>query len=167
MSLYLSTGSHAGVSPLGYWPVAQTKFRDRPKIRARSLVLILLGLPLDVPAAVALATAGLWLVTLHLINLLLSVIRVAFAASWWLAPTPIGAIRFAAAVSHRALAGQITTCALLVGSTYAIGGTRVLHVALASVGGWLGAVCLVSAAACILAQRTHSLARSVLHRWMR
>jgi hypothetical protein len=159
--------TNAGLLPLGYWPVAQTKFWDRPKLRARSLVLVLLALPLDVAGGAALIAASAWLLTLHLINLLLGVIRVAFTASWWLAPTPIGTVRFSVAVSHRALAGQVATCALLVGGAYAIKGAPALRPGLLFAVGWLGAVCLVSATACAIALRTRSVARSVLHRWMR
>ncbi|HEY6457616.1 MAG TPA: hypothetical protein VIY90_20245 [Steroidobacteraceae bacterium] len=159
--------TNAGLLPLGYWPVAQTKFWDRPKLRARSLVLMLLAVPLDVAGGVVLVAACAWLLTLHLVNLLLGVIRVAFTASWWLAPTPIGTVRFTAAVSHRALAGQVATCALLAGAAYAIKGAPALHTGVLFAVGWLGAVCLVSATACAIALRTRSTARSVLHRWMR
>jgi hypothetical protein len=124
-------------------------------------------MPLDIPGAVALAAAGAWLVTLHLINLVLGVLRVAFAASWWLVPTPVGAMRFAAAVSHRALAGQVYTCALLLGAVYATEGTRGLHSALVPMVAWVSAVCLVCATTCIFAMRTRSVARSVLHQWLR
>ncbi len=128
---------------------------------------MLLAMPLDVAGGVALVAASAWLLTLHLINLLLGVIRVAFTASWWLAPTPIGTVRFTVAVSHRALAGQVATCALLVGGAYAIKGAPVLRAGLFFAVGWLGAVCLVSATACAIALRNRSVARSVLHRWMR
>jgi hypothetical protein len=153
--------------PLGYWPVRQAKIWDRPKVQARSLLLLLLGLPLGTPGAVALAAATVWLTALHLIMLLLGTIRVAFAASWWLAPTPVGAIRFLAALSHGALARQIATCMLLVIAAYLIAGAPGLHTALASAASWLGVVCSVSAISCLVATRSTSIARSVLHRWMR
>jgi hypothetical protein len=122
---------------------------------------------MGVAEAVVLVAASAWLLTLHLINLLLSVVRVAFSASWWLAPTPVGTIRFTAAMSHRALAGQVATGALLVGAAFAIKGAPALRAGLLFAVGWLGVVCLVSAAACAIALRTKSVARSVLHRWMR
>lgn len=128
---------------------------------------MLLAMPLDVAGAVVLVVASAWLLTLHLINLLLSVVRVAFSASWWLAPTPVGTIRFTAAVSHRVLAGQVATGALLVGAAYAIKGAPALRAGLPFAIGWLSAVCLVSAVACAIALRTKSVARSVLHQWMR
>jgi len=153
--------------PLGYWPVARARFLNRPKKRARGLAFLLVGMPLDIPGAVALAAACAWLVTLHLIDLVLGVLRVAFAASWWLAPTPVGAVRFAAAVSHRALAGEIYTCALLSAAVYAIKGTRGLGGAALPMIAWVGTVCLVCAATCIFAIQTRSVARSALHQWLR
>lgn len=158
--------SHPKIVPLGYWPSAQAKFWNRPKVRARSLVLLLLGLPLEVTGAVALAAAAVWLLMLHMVNLLLGIVRSAFAASWWLAPTPIGLARFSVALSHRALLAEIASCALLVGMTDGIGGAAALERALPPAMAWIGATCAVSAAACVLARRNRQVARSVLHRWM-
>jgi hypothetical protein len=104
---------------------------------------------------------------LHVINLLGGVVRVAFAASWWLAPTSVGLFRFTAALSHRALAAQLITCALLVCAGDAIAGTPALRTGLVGAGGWLVTVCVVSGVACIVALRTRSIARSALHRWLR
>lgn len=153
--------------PLGYWPLAQAKFFDRPKVKARSLILLLMALPLEVTGPIALAAGAVWLVTLHLLNLLLGVIRVAFAASSWLAPTPVGLVRFMAAVGYRVLLAEIAACALLVAMAYAIGGTVPLGRALPSAIAWIVVVGLLGAAACVAALRTPSVARSVLHRWMR
>lgn len=153
--------------PLGYWAPALAKFWDRPKVRARSLVLLLLALPLEVTGAVALAAAALWLIVLHMVNLLLGVVRAAFAASGWLAPTPLRPLRFSVALSHRALMAEIASCALLVAMAYAVGGVPALARALPPAIGWIGAACAVSAIACGLALRTPSVANSVLHRWMR
>jgi hypothetical protein len=155
------------LASLGYWPVAQAGFWDRPKRRARSLILVLLAMPLGVSGAVVLAVACAWLVLLHLLNLLGAVIRVAFAASWWLAPTPVGVLRFTAAVSHRALGRQFITSAVAVAAIFAVAGAAVGRAALSGASGWLGIACLVSATACVLALGSSSVAESVLHRWMR
>lgn len=159
--------TRASLIPLGYWPLAQARFQERPKVRARSLLLLLLSLPLGITGGAALAAAVGWAIALHLVNLLLGVVRVAFPASWWLAPTPIRAVRFASALTHRALLGQLAACALLVAAVSAIGGTAVLHSALVTGLGWIGAVCALSAGVSVLALRTPSIARSVLHRWIR
>jgi len=152
--------------PLAYWPTAQAKFWDRPKVRARTLILLLFALPLGVTGAVALAAAVVWLIVLHMVNLLLGLIRSAFAASWWLAPTAVGRLRFGAALAHRGLVAEIASCALLVGMSYAVGGAPAFHRALPPAVGWIGVACVLSATACLMALRTQSVARSVLHRWM-
>ncbi|MGH8219893.1 MAG: hypothetical protein ACREUT_15220 [Steroidobacteraceae bacterium] len=159
--------THPKLHPLGHWPLAQAKFFDRPTVRARSLVFLLMSLPLGITGPVALAAAAVWLITLHLVNLLLGIVRVAFVASWWLAPTPVGVVRFTAAAAHRVLLAEIAACALLVGMLYAIGGAPALERALPPAIAWIVVVCLLGAAACVLALRTSSVARSVLHRWMR
>ena len=157
----------ASLAPLGYWPMAQARFSERPKMRARGLALYLLAVPLDAPGAVALAGGLVWLVTMHLVNLLVGVVRVAFAAAWWLAPTPVGTARFTLAVSHRALVGEIASCALLVFIAAGVTGPSVLHLAVRSALIWIAAACVLSAAACLIALRSQSVARSVVHRWIR
>ncbi len=158
--------THASLVPLGYWPMAQAKFWERPKVRARALLPLLLSLP-DVVGAAALAAVLVWLVTIHLGNLLVGVVRVAFAAACWLAPTPVGAAQFTFAVSHRALVGVIASCALLVFMVALAGGTRALRVSVESVVIWIAVACILSTAACLIALRSKSVARSVVHRWLR
>ena len=157
----------ASLAPLGYWPMAQARFSERPKIKARVLGPYLVGVPLGLPAAVVLAGALVWLVTMHLLNLIAGVVRVAFAAAWWLAPTPVGAARFTLAVTHRALVGELAGCALLVFVAVAAAGPRAFHLAVGSALLWIAAACLLSVAACLIAVRSKSVARSVVHRWMR
>ena len=157
----------ASLAPLGYWPMAQARFSERPKIRARGLALYFLAVPLDASAAVALAGAVVWLVTMHLVNLLVAVVRVAFAAAWWLAPTPVGTARFTLAVSHRALVGELAGCALLVFIVAGAGGSRAFHGALRSALIWMAAACMLSAAACLVALRSKSVAHAIAHRWIR
>lgn len=161
-----SWATSASLVPLGYWAMARAKFSERPKMRARTLVPLLLGLPLDAPAAVALAAAAVWLLTMHLVSIMVGLVRVAFAAALWLAPTKAGAARFTLAVSHRALASEIVTCALLV-LVAAAARPRAFHVALIFGIIWTVAACLLSAAACLGALQSHSVARSLVHRWMR
>jgi len=161
-----SWATSASLVPLGYWPMARARFSERPKMRARTLVPLLLCLPLDAPAAVALAAAAVWLLTMHLLSIMVGLMRVAFAAASWLAPTGVGAARFAVAVSHRALASEIATCALLV-LVAAAADHRAFHAALICGMLWTAAACLLSAAACLVALQSHSVARSLVHRWMR
>jgi hypothetical protein len=153
--------------PLADWPIAQARFWDRPKRQARSLFFLMTGLPMGIAGGVALALAATWLALAHLLNLLVAVVRVAFAAAWWLAPTPVGTLRFAAALSHRALGRQMIICALLVTAASAIPGAHAWPGALACAVGWLGVVLLVSALACALARGSPSVATSVLHQVLR
>lgn len=136
-------------------------------MRARSLVLLLLALPLDITGAVALAAGAVWLLTMHLMSLLVATVRVAFAAAWWLAPTSVGTARFALTVSHRALLGQIAGCALLVFMAAGVAGPHALGIAVERALIWIAVACMLSAAACLIALRNKSIARSVVHRWIR
>jgi hypothetical protein len=161
-----SWATGASLVPLGHWPMARARFSERPKMRARALLPLLLALPLDAPAAVALAAAAAWLLTMHLVSIMVGLMRVAFAAASWLAPTGVGAARFTLAVTHRALPSELATCALLV-LVAAAAGPRAFHAALTSGIIWMIAACLLGAAVCLIAIHSHSVARSYVHRWMR
>ena len=153
------------LAPLGSWPRAETQFRDRPTIRARSLVLLLLAVPMGVAAGPVLAAAAAWLIMLHLINLLVALARTALSASWWLAPTPLGPLRFAAALSHRMLGAQLLASALLIAIAYVVLGPESLRTVCVIAALWLAAVGVLGTAACAAALRTRSIAASPLHRW--
>ncbi len=160
-----SRSERASLLPLGNWPRVETRFRDRPTIRARSLLLLLLAVPMGTSAGTALAAALVWVLIVHLINLLLALVRSAFGASYWLAPTPVGPARFAAALAWRSLCAQIAaSAALLAIASVTLGATSVRLIG-TIVGAWLGAVALVGALVSVAALRTRSIAASVLHRW--
>ena len=160
-----SRSERASLLPLGNWPRVETRFRDRPTIRARSLLLLLLAVPMGTSAGTALAAALVWVLIVHLINLLLALVRSAFGASYWLAPTPVGPARFAAALAWRSLGAQIAASATLLAiASVTLGATSVRLIG-TIVGAWLGAVALVGALVSVAALRTRSIAASVLHRW--
>ena len=150
---------------LGGWPRAETQVRDRPTIRSRSLVLLLLAVPMGAAAGPVLAAAAAWLLILHLINLLLALARSAFGASWWLAPTPLGPLRFAVALSHRIFAAQLATSALLVAIAYVTLGAPSVRMVCSIAAAWLGAVAALGMLVCVAALRTPSIAASAPHRW--
>lgn len=158
--------SKPSLLPLGYWPMARARFAERPKIRARSLALFLLSVPLDAAAAAAVAGAVVWLTTMHLVYLAGATVRVAFSASWWLKPTPVGTARFAISVGCRAFVGQLASCALLVGIAVGIAGAQAARGLIHGVMVWVAAVCVLYVAASTLAIRGRSVASSTLHRWM-
>ena len=162
-----SRSDRASLLPLGNWARVETRFRDRPTIRARSLLLLLLAVPMGTSAGTALAVALVWVLILHLVNLLLALVRSAFGASWWLAPTPVGPGRFAAALAWRSLGAKIAASAALLAVASVLVGATSVHLIGAVVGTWLGAVALVGALVSVAALRTRSIAASVLHRWRR
>ncbi len=155
------------LAPLGEWPLAAARFRDRPTIRARSLLLLLLAVPMNVRGGAALAAAAAWLLGLHLINLLLAQARTALSAAWWLAPTPLRPLRFAVALVHRMLGAQLLACAALIAIAYVTLGVGSLRTAGALAGLWLALAGVLGMAAGVFALRTRSIAASPLHRWRR
>ncbi|MHB1870139.1 MAG: hypothetical protein ACYCT1_04720 [Steroidobacteraceae bacterium] len=160
-----SRSDRASLVSLGNWPRVETRFRDRPTIRARSLLLLLLAVPMGTSAGTALAVALVWVLIVHLINLLLALARSAFGASWWLAPTPVGPGRFAAALAWRSLGAQIAASAALLAIASVTLGAASVRLIGELLGTWLGAVVVFSATVSVAALRTRSIAASVLHRW--
>ena len=141
----------ATLLPLGAWSVAEAHFRDRPTIRARSLILLLLAVPIGVSGGTVLAAAAAWLIVLHLINLTRALLRTAFNAARWLGPTAPGLVRFTWALSHRALAAQMLAAALLVIIAAVTHAPSDLRLAELFAVGWLAAVMVVAAVGCLLA----------------
>ncbi len=160
-------GLRATLLPLGLWPVSRTRVWGRPKITARWALLALLGIPLGTPAAQALAVVAVVLVGWHLLSLLAAVVRVSFAAAWWLAPTTIGFVRFTASLVYLAWLRQLIVCALALAAIVALGRPRTLPAGAALAAAWL-ALCVASGvAACACAKGSRAPARSTLHRWFR
>jgi hypothetical protein len=153
--------------PLGRWPLSRTRVWGRPKITARWALLALLGIPLGTPAAKAMAAVAAVLVGWHLLSLLAAVVRVAFAAAWWLKPTSLRFTRFAAALVYLAWSRQLIICILCVAAAAALGSPRLLHAAAAPAAAWLALCCLSGAGACGWAALPRSIAGSPLHRWLR
>jgi hypothetical protein len=154
------------LAPLGYWAAALTRWWTRPKISARWELAVLLALPMGISGAKALGVAGAGLVFLYLVSRLLAIVRVAFAASWWLAPTPIRPLRFAVSVTGLSLLQQAVICVLLLFAVDALGTALALRLGIAAVIGWMLGCILAGGAACAYALRHRSLAASRLHRWL-
>jgi hypothetical protein len=152
---------------LGYWGVACARVWNRPKVRARSALLILLALPMDVAAAVALAAVAASFVGLYLLSLLLAIVRVSFAASWWLAPTSIALSRFTLSMMYLALLQQIAICVLVLCAVCMLGGSLAMQRGSLVAVGWIVLFCIVSLAACTYAHRSGIVAHSAVHRWLR
>lgn len=157
----------ATLLPLGAWPVAEARFRDRPAIRARSLILLLLAVPMGVSGGTVLAAAAAWLILLHLINLTRAMLHTAFSAARWLAPTAPGPARFAWALTHRVLGAQVLAAALLLAIAAVTRAASDLRLAGLIVTGWFAVVMVLAAAGSLLALRSAASAASILQRWGR
>jgi len=141
------------LEPLSYWAVGQAQVYAKPKVAARAMLLVLLAIPLGTGGEKAVAiAAGVW-VLLYVGALMLAVVRVAFAAARWLAPTTIGYRRFAWAVGYRALLGQVWVWAWIAFLTYAAGLLRILRVEVFLAGLSLVVSCVAIAAAVRVAMR--------------
>ncbi len=162
----LATAASGGsLRPLGAWPLAETRYRDRPTIRARSLLLLLLAVPMGTSGGTALAAATGWLLALHLLNLLLSLARCAFGAARWLGPTPLSPMRFAVALSHRIWIAQLLGSAALSLIVYVTLGAGASREALALGALWVAVGGAMGWGLCVWALRSRSIAASVAHRW--
>lgn len=157
--------TRASLAPLGSCPRTASRARDRATVQARSLVLLLLAIPAGVSGGAALIAAAVWLVILHMINLLIALTRAAFSAAWWLAPTPVGPWRFALATSYLTLAAQVAACALLFAIGYVVLGPAHVRTMSALLGGWIVAMVALGTTVCVMALCTRSIAASPLHRW--
>ncbi len=159
--------THPRLLPLGYWAAGQARSWTRPRLTAPWAALVLLALPMGISGAAALAVAGAALVVRHLAVLLLGIVRVAFAAAWWLAPTPIAPLGFMVSVAYLALLKQVAIAALLLCGALALGGAPMLGIGLKMAMIWMLACGAVSALACACALAPGTTASSALHRWLR
>jgi hypothetical protein len=136
--------------PLGYWALARMRVWGRPQVTARQVLVVLLAVPMGAPAAQALAAVAATLIAWHLLALLAAVMRVAFAAAWWLAPTPIRVGRLTAALVQMAWLRQGAVCALAL-LAVALGKPVLLQRTATLAIGWL-ALCVISGSvACLIA----------------
>ena len=157
--------TRAMLAPLGGWPLAEARFRDRPSIRAHSLWLLLLAVPMNEPVGHVLASVFVWLLILHLLNLLRALVRAAFPASWWLAPTSLGPVRFAIAFCRRSLGATAAACAVLIVLTYALGGATPARISALAAALWLAVAGGLGVALSALALRARSKAERAVFRW--
>ncbi len=156
--------SRAALTPLGFWPVARMRWWSRPRVAARWMAPLLLAVPMGTAAQAVLASAVAWLAGLYLLLLTLAVVRTAFAASWWLAPTGIGWMRFGAALAGVALAEQAVICTLALAAGYALAGPGPLAAASAAALGFGLLSAFAGALAAALALRPGRIASSWLQR---
>ena len=124
-----SWASAPSLSPLANWPAAQGRIFSRPKKTAPLLLLVMMAIPMGSPGQLALAVAGACMALFSVLTLSVAVVRVAFDAARWLAPTTVGKWRFAAALSWRAVLIQTLILAVLIFLTGTLNPSRALAVA--------------------------------------
>ncbi len=163
----LGAPRRATLLPLGAWPVTEAHFRDRPTIRARSLILLLLAVPIGVSGGTVLAAAAAWLIVLHLINLTRALLRTAFNAARWLAPNAPSPLRFTGALAHRVLGAQGLAVALLLAIAAVTRTPADLRLAGLIAAALLAALLILAVAGALLALRSGASAASLLQRWGR
>lgn len=138
----------AGLWGLGTWPIAHGQVWGRPKVTARQLAFLALGLPMGTTAIQALLVMGSALIVSHLLRLLAATARVSFPAARWLAPTPIGVVRLTCSVIWLALLRQLVVIALLLLFVSALRPTVTAAQARTAGASWLLLSLLLSVAAC-------------------
>ena len=148
--------------PLSYWAVAWARVLTNPAATARTLIVVLLGIPMGTPGEEALAIAGGWMIGLYVLMNLVATVRTAFAAGRWLGPTPVRLGRFTSALISRALliqVGVFTAGLLAVDAVQ----PRWLYAALGLAVAWLLVFIGLSTLACATARQPAGTA----HRWAR
>jgi hypothetical protein len=91
---------------LSHWPLMQTRAWLQPRALAR-LMILALGLPLGMPANVAVAILWLLIVGTYVVSLLAATVRVAKEGTELLRPTPLSFRRFAWAVLRYSILKQL------------------------------------------------------------
>ena len=139
--------------PLSYWPVAWARVLNNPQVSSRTLFFVLLSLPMGTTGAEALAIGAGWMVGLYVLLNLVATVRTAFAAGWWLKPTPVRFGPFMRTLISRALAIQLSVFAVALIFLGGIGEPRVLYLFLSATVAWLLLYMGVAVLACKVAIR--------------
>jgi hypothetical protein len=155
------------LQPLSYWAIARARALNNPGVSARTMIVILLGIPLGTTGAVAVATAAGWMVGVYLVLNLVAIVRTAFPAAWWLTPTPITFARFVSTVPARTLLAQAIACAALLAAVAAISRPVWIRVAFIGTGTWLALVTAVALLSCVVAFHPDRWPAAALHRRLR
>lgn len=141
------------LDPLSYWPVAWARVLNNPQVSSRTLFFVLLSLPMGTTGAEALAIGAGWMVGLYVLLNLVATVRTAFAAGWWLAPTPVRFGPFARTLTYRAGLIQVSVFSIALIFLGGIGEPRLLYLSLAASVAWLLLYSAVAFLACAIATR--------------
>jgi hypothetical protein len=139
--------------PLSFWAVAWARALTNPQVSSRTLLVVLLGLPMGTTGAEAIALAAAWMIVLYLVMNLVATIRTAFAAGRWLRPTPIQLGPFARTLISRAFVIQLAVLAGLLIALIASGKPKLLGSAVSAAVVWLLLYACAVVVACVAATR--------------
>lgn len=149
--------------PLSYWAAAWARTLSNPSVTARTLIVVLLAIPLGTPGEVVLATAGGWMAGLYVLMNLVATVRTAFAAGWWLRPTPIRLAPFAVTLVSRTFVIQLGVFAAGMVAVAAAEKPMWNRLAPGAAVSWLVLYAGIAMLACVLALRP----KGHLHWWSR
>jgi hypothetical protein len=139
--------------PLSYWPVAWARTLNNPQVSARTMLFVLLALPMGTTGEEALAFGAGWMVGLYVLLNLVATVRTAFAAGWWLTPTPVLFGPFTRTLVSRVLLIQASLFAAALVFIGALGEPRMLYAALGGSVAWLVLYTGIAVLACSVARR--------------
>jgi hypothetical protein len=119
----------------------------------RTMLFALLALPMGTTGAEAIAVGAGWMVAVYLVLSLVATVRTAFAAGWWLRPTPVESGRFTRTLISRVLLIQagVFVAAVLAGA--AIGRPQIFYLTVGATIVWLPLYVAVAMVACAMALR--------------
>jgi hypothetical protein len=130
---------------LSRWPIAQARVWNNPRTLVRTLLPVMLAIPMGVSANVAIAILILLGVSVHLVVLLRATAYVAGKSAAWLRPTPISLGRFTWAVMRRPLLQQVQWSVLASVMLIALGCAPATALRVAEF--WLALVSVISSLA--------------------
>lgn len=139
--------------PLSYWPVAWARRLNNPQVSARTMLFVLLALPMGTTGEEALAFGASWMVGLYVLLNLVATVRTAFAAGWWLTPTPVALGPFTRTLISRVLLIQVSLFVAAVVFLAALGEPRLLYLAVGVSAAWLLLYTGIAVLACAEARR--------------
>lgn len=140
-----ATSRAASLAPLGRWPFAQLRAAASPRIEARLICALLLGLPTGIPPSLALLIVAFAANALAAFSLLRASLATLAEAAGWLRATPVGLGAFARAACLRAGACQAAFATLGGMLAHALGASASTAALLAAA--WLGACATATAGA--------------------
>jgi hypothetical protein len=139
--------------PLSYWPVASARALANPQVSMRTMLFVLLALPMGTTGAEAIAMGAAWMVGLYVVLNLVATVRTALAAGWWLRPTPIRLGQFASTLVARVLLIQIGLFVVALSAMAAIGRPALFFATVGVTVVWLPVYAGVAMLACAVALR--------------